>query len=330
MKVTAGLLIALASVLSHDSMCQKATFPKGNPVELGKVSWLRNYDEAMAVAQKKELPVLVLFQEVPGCSNCTKFGNDILSHPLVVEAIETCFVPLCIYNNQSGHDREILDKYKEPSWNNPVIRILDRNGRDLVPRQPDFRSLSKTLGSMTAGITASGSEIPDYLDLLKEEADAAENGSLADIYFSMYCFWSGEKEIGGLDGVVATQAGYMHGKEVVRVTYRPDRAKVADLYEKVGKKGCADDIYGSVAAGENLVVRPAGTFRKDDQDKYYLYGSHYKSVPMTELQKMKVNRALGTGSDPDIFLSPRQLSWLRSGNKQNHIADRIEKVWWKL
>lgn len=329
MKASALIILTLFSVLAMNVIGQKAGYPKNNPIELGKVSWLRNYNEAIAAAKQKELPVLILFQEVPGCSNCTKFGNEIMSHPLVVEAIETCFIPLCIYNNQSGHDSEILKKYNEPSWNNPVIRIVDHKGLDLVSRQPDFRSMSKTLASLAKGITASGHEVPTYLDLMLEEADAGENGNLTDVYFSMYCFWSGEKEIGGLDGVLSTEAGYMHGQEVVRVSYRPDRVKLADLYQKAGKKGCADDVYGSVRAGENIVVKPAGPYRKDKEDKYYIYGSAYKTIPMTELQKMKVNRALGTGRNPDIYLSPRQLGWLNSANTQSHLSDKIETVWWK-
>ncbi len=31
-------------------------------------------------------PLLVLFQEVPGCSSCVAFGKNVLSHPLLVGA----------------------------------------------------------------------------------------------------------------------------------------------------------------------------------------------------------------------------------------------------
>jgi hypothetical protein len=36
------------------------------PIELGKVPWLRDYDEALALARKTKRPILILFQEVPG------------------------------------------------------------------------------------------------------------------------------------------------------------------------------------------------------------------------------------------------------------------------
>jgi len=37
-----------------------------NPVELGKVKWKRNFDEAVQRATIESKPMLVLFQEVPG------------------------------------------------------------------------------------------------------------------------------------------------------------------------------------------------------------------------------------------------------------------------
>jgi hypothetical protein len=37
-----------------------------NPVELGRIAWLRNFDQALETAKTKRLPVLLLFQEVPG------------------------------------------------------------------------------------------------------------------------------------------------------------------------------------------------------------------------------------------------------------------------
>ena len=36
------------------------------PVELGKVAWLRDYDQAVQQAKQENKPILILFQEVPG------------------------------------------------------------------------------------------------------------------------------------------------------------------------------------------------------------------------------------------------------------------------
>lgn len=39
---------------------------QAGPVELGRVEWVRNYDEGVAVAEETGKPMLLLFQEVPG------------------------------------------------------------------------------------------------------------------------------------------------------------------------------------------------------------------------------------------------------------------------
>ena len=37
-----------------------------NPVELGLVKWIRNFDDGLAETKAKGRPMLLLFQEVPG------------------------------------------------------------------------------------------------------------------------------------------------------------------------------------------------------------------------------------------------------------------------
>lgn len=313
------------------SYSQHFSYPKDNPVELGKVKWFRNYDSAKKESTLKNLPILILFQEVPGCSNCTKFGNDILSHPLVVEAMETFFVPLCIYNNHTGADKIILEKFGEPSWNNPVIRVIGRDGKDIVPRQADFRSISGTIGTLIEAIKFSDRHPPEYLKILLEETEAKEKGLSEVAYFSMYCFWSGEKEIAGLTGVIATEAGYMDGKEVVKVSYRADKTLLAELFTKANKVGSGDNVYASVNKKNGLTAKPVSAYKKDNEDKYYLIKSPYKVIPMTELQKTKVNRAIGLGHDPAIFLSPWQIAIINHKKiTKNQVSEPIEKVWWKM
>lgn len=313
------------------SNAQIFNFPANNPIELGKVAWHRNYETAIKESDRKNLPILILFQEVPGCSNCTTFGNEILSHPLIVEAIETCFVPLCIYNNYPGNDKDILDKFGETSWNNPVIRVITSHGKDLVPRQPDFRSRTKTIETLIEAIKKSGNQIPEYLKILLEETEANEKGLKEEAYFSMYCFWSGEKEISRLNGVIATEAGFMQGKEVVKVTYRKDKASLSDIFLKAKKVGCGDDVYAAINEKSQLSIKPISTYRKDNEDKYYLSKSSYRVIPMTDLQKTKVNRAIGIGLDPNTYLSPRQLTLLHKKNvSKSQISANIEKVWWKM
>ena len=84
----------------------------------------------------------MLFQEVPGCSGCQKFGREVLSETLLVEAIEDLFEPVLVLNNREGKDAEILKKYDEPAWNYQVIRFLDADGDDLIPRKDQITSVS--------------------------------------------------------------------------------------------------------------------------------------------------------------------------------------------
>ena len=92
--------------------------------ELGTVDWLRSYDDALKQSKQEDKPVLILFQEVPGCATCRNYGDNVLSHPLLVDVIEHYFVPLAIFNNKGGEDRKILSKYNEPTWNNPVDGLI--------------------------------------------------------------------------------------------------------------------------------------------------------------------------------------------------------------
>ncbi len=314
------LLPIWAASQSYDS-------PKNNPIELGKVEWIRNYDEAIKVSQAENKPIFLLFQEVPGCANCTKYGQDILSHPLMVEAIETEFVPLAIFNNVKGHDREVLVQFSEPTWNNPVVRIINGRGKDLAPRVGDFRSKATLINNMITVLNEQQQNVPVYLSLLQEEWTAEEEGS-DEIFLSMYCFWTGEKEIAQIEGVLATEAGYMHGREVVKVTYNQDITKPEKISKQAAEVNCADAVYTDQKIKTNISSKKTGKYKKDRQDKYYLRHTDYQFIAMTELQKSKVNSAIGHRMDPSRYLSPRQIASLNSTKKQRSMIEKdIYSVW---
>ncbi len=282
--------------------------------ELGFVNWLRSFPDAVALAKKESKPVFILFQEVPGCSTCKNYGNNLLTHPHIVEAIETYFVPLAIHNNKGGKDAEILRKFGEPSWNNPVARIIDPNSEDdIVNRLNGRYDMESLIETISKGILASNNLIPKYLDLLQEEYSASD---LRETHFSMYCFWSGEKNLGNLDGVISTKAGYMNGAEVVKIKYDASRLKEKELISFAANKKCADGVYSNdqreLKAAKKLKVKTKnkGKFRPDSQPKYYTFNSNYKYLPMTSLQALKVNTALSNRLSPDEYLSPRQLELL--------------------
>lgn len=299
-----------------------------SPVELGRVHWQRDFDAGLAQAAREGKAVFLLFQEVPGCSTCQRYGQEVLSHPLIVEAIETLFVPVAIFNNKKGKDAEVLAFYHEPSWNNPVVRIVGADKADLAPRVSGNYSPLGVVRAMIFALQRADREVPAYLDLLREEFDAQARGA-ATATLAMYCFWTGEKELGRLDGVVATEPGYMHGREVVRVQYDPATITLAELVRAGQQTRCADRVFvdeaDQQAQAAKVVgaaqVETTGAYRPDRDNKYFLSQTAYRSVPMTALQAARANALIGQGKSPDTVLSPRQQALART------VAAHPERTW---
>ena len=148
-----------------------------NPIEVGDVRWGRDFDAASANSAKTGKPVLVLFQEIPGCSGVKKFGREVLTNPSLVEAIENEFIPVLIYNNRDGGmDQKLLKRFQEPAWNYQVIRFINAAGYDIIPRKDRVWTTSGVASRMIEALTAVNRPVPKYLkDLTK-----AEQGGLAD------------------------------------------------------------------------------------------------------------------------------------------------------
>jgi len=320
------ILIVLSILILSAFKNTALTIPQ--PEELGAVNWLRDYDQAVASAKKTNKPILILFQEVPGCSTCRGYGNDVLSHPLIVEAIETSFVPLAIHNNKGGKDKKILASFGEPSWNNPVVRIIDTDRKALTPRisgKYDRKSLVK---GMVAALAKAKRPIPKYLQLLEEHLSVG-NSSTEQATFGMYCFWSGEAKLGNIFGILDSEPGFMGGSEVVSVRFNPEIISYQELVSKANENKVFDQVFThsneQKKAAESIVssgiIKKAQPFRPDSQPKYYLLHSPYRLLPMLPNQATRVNTAVGLGGNPDDFLSTKQLELL------TYIKTNPEKGW---
>jgi hypothetical protein len=216
------------------------------------------------------------------------FGKQVLSHPLLVEAIESEFVACCIYNNHRGKDAKILDRYREPVFNNPVVRFVDTAGKDLIPRKDRVWSVGDVAARMTEAL---GKRAPRYLSLVATE-NAPERKTAV---FAMHCFWEGEAGLGALAGVSTTRAGWLDGKEVVEVSYDATRISYRKLVKAARQLKCA-------AVPTKGVVKDA----KLSDQLYYLRKSAWNAVPATPIQRVRMNAALARRQDPAIYLSPRQ------------------------
>ena len=293
---------------------------KERPIELGKVNWIRSIDVAVERSEESSKPIFVLFQEVPGCSTCRQYGKFALSHPLIIEAIEDLFVPLAIFNNKQGKDAEALSFFKEPSWNNPVVRIIDKNKTNLVKRHAGDYSRAGLIERMIEALEVSNQEVPEYLRLIYREEIAKHRG-LETARFKMFCFWTGEKILGQIEGVISSFPGFANGGEVVEVLFDPKVISKEELKKLASFQSCKAVDTGTAA-------------RPDNEPKYYLSKSTYKGVPMTALQQLKANSLIGQNSSPEGVLSPRQLALFqklkRAGDVNAVISSDFEATWWKL
>lgn len=277
------LLLAFTFMLSPLSCIAD---PK-QPVEAGKVAWGRDLDAALAASKATGRPVFALFQEIPGCAGCQQFGRDVLSNPLLVEAVETEFTPLLIHNNKPGKDAEVLWRFGEPSWNYQVVRFLDAEARDIIPRRDQVWDTSGIAQRMIATLTKAKRPVPSYLKLLAAE----HSPNLQQAVFTMYCFWTGEMVLGQLDGVVTTEAGFMSGREVVLLRYEPAVISLPNLIAAAEKIDCHH--MATVSA-----YRPAPAA---DQKKQ-LSGTQLEKLPLSAAQAAKANAWLRVDASKALSL----------------------------
>lgn len=247
--------------------CQTEKSPQ-NPVAVGKVAWGRDYESALASSKKSGKPLFLLFEEVPGCAGCQQFGRDVLSDPKVVKAIQENFTPLLIHNNNAGKDAEVLKKFGELAWNYQVVRFLDADGMDLIPRKDRVW------------------EAPTLMQRIKQALEKAGRPKVTvsntkRVAIAQYCFWTGEMKIGAIDGVKCTEAGFVGGSEVTLVDYDPAKISLEELTRKAKAEG----------VGSRVITDWESAYQKapDSDQKRQLQGTKYAKMKLSPEQATKVN-----------------------------------------
>ena len=86
-----------------------------------------------------------------------------MTNPAIIQAIENSFVPLLIHNNTNGADALILKKYNEPSWNYQVIRFLNSDGKDIIPRKDKIKTTKALASRMILTLEKSKQPVPNTL-----------------------------------------------------------------------------------------------------------------------------------------------------------------------
>ncbi len=313
--MNASLLLALTLIPLVNTPTSDA------PPELGKVRFGRDVDAALIAAAAQKKPVFLLFQEIPGCATCKNFGAGPLTEPLLVEAIETLFVPVVVHNNKGGDDAKALERFREPAWNNPVVRWLDASGRDLIPREDGVWNSGAIATRMTKALQKSGTSAPDWLQSAALELDTSAHQR---VVLGMHCFWEGQAALGALPGVVDARPGFVDGFEVVDVRFAPSVISTAELIARADKVGCATHVWASTAAelevARSIVGNRArsleGSVRAaaETDDLRRLKASRTLSrLKLTRTDCMRVNAQLSLeGADPRSALSPLQIAALRA------------------
>ncbi|MEO0649874.1 MAG: VPGUxxT family thioredoxin-like (seleno)protein, type 2 [Planctomycetota bacterium] len=284
-------------------------------VEYGAVGWGRALEPALAASAGSGKPVLLLFQEVPGCLTCRSFGSGPLSHPLLVEAAEELFEPVVIRNNVGGYEGAVRKRFDEPAWNNPVVRFLDSEGDDLIPRRAGVWQTGPLVERMVASLEAAQRPVPDWF---RSFANEVANGPTETAYFAMSCYWVGEGRLGALPGVVDTRAAWIGRREVVEVTFRPAQLPFAQLLEAATKASCGQRVFATTdqqlaharqQLGERAAVYTGNARSASASDQlFYLHRSPLRFLPLTPTQARRVNADLSPRSllDARRHLSPRQ------------------------
>jgi hypothetical protein len=308
-KLALSLVVGLCSLVSWSAPSEDEV---ENPVEVGAVRWGRDLAAAQQASGETGKPVLLLFQEVPGCSGCQDFGKTVLSSPLLVEAIEDEFLPVLVYNNRDGEDRELLERFDEPAWNYQVVRFLDAEGADVIPRKDRVWDLGGVAARMIEALQVAERALPPYLQALAVENAVEHHATSA---FAMDCFWTGERTLGALDGVISTEAGWLEGREVTRVTYDTRTLSLERLTEVAAAAQCAEKVYASGDEAEALTGVETGTLdgryrqaKASDQKKQIEDWAALKAVPdLTDMQRTKLNALAPEGREAAlVWLSPRQ------------------------
>lgn len=222
---------------------------------------------------------------------------------------------MVIHNNAEGEDARVLERFKEPAWNNPVVRFLDSNGLDVIERKDRVWKSSDLAPRMSAALVAAKQKLPSWWQMAELDARA---GDLPRAVFSMHCFWVGQAKLGALTGVAEVLPAFHGELEVVDVRYDPAQISLTTLIAAAEKACEADRVWvgdeaqlevartvaGKRAAKLSTDLRPA----PDSDDLRALKASPWATLELARAQKLRCNSALAEGAAlPQGELSPRQV-----------------------
>ncbi len=303
-------LIICAFTLLTDVSVSFGGAPKraDNPL---RIPWHEALDVALAHSQTSGKPVLAIVRDTPDCANCQAFQRDIAANPLLAEAAADEFIALKL--DRSQDHGPVTDSHN--------LLFLDATGQRLLPHTGRAQSTHDIATRMIHALKAAHRPVPPYLSAASLELDTAKHKQAA---FAMFCYWVGEYELGKIDGVIATEAGWLEGREVTLVRYHQDHVTLPDLARQAAAVKCARKVFAPTALERREVAETTRlkVGRLDDRYRIAKPSDQKKQIQrwdlsgvssLTPMQLTKIN-ALAP-DDPTrslAWLSPRQRRGLSS------------------
>lgn len=196
---------------------------------------------------------------------------------------------------------------------------MNSDGKDIIERQDGIWSTTGIASRMISALNAAKRPVPKYLQTVAASGNESNHANAA---FSMSCFWTGEYELGKIDGVVSTEAGWLDGHEVTLVQFDESQLPLSSLAKKAAEVRCANKVYtddgksvGRLPGGKLEGYQPASD---SDQKKQISRLPALYSVPgLNEMQKAKINSHASSSTEQALqWLSPRQRESLANSGRR--------------
>jgi hypothetical protein len=298
--------------------------------------------EAKREAKRQRKPI---FCTRTGADFNKVFHSSALTHPLIVEAVESLFVTV-----NSEIDLEVPGS--------PVcatVQILDEKGTPLLPHiGGDLllrRNMVVVVELLVKSLTKCSIEVPKYLQLLLEEesgrSEVLPSGKRRKLdriaIFGVSDYHVIEAKFANAAGVLNIQAGLYKGRQVLQVTYASRVTSFDSLLRYALSSNFATSIY--YQSQDEFVV--ARSVCDQLRRSYHIIGKIEDSslinnvvdgrsgirktalryVPMTSLQKVHANKLVHEGlfNEASHLLSPRQAEkMMRSFSNVNARRDFVD------
>ncbi len=314
MRVITPIVICVTAILMIVTTSIGGT-PKPSSQAL-LIPWHESLSLALAESKSSGKPVLAILRDTPACANCQSLQREIARHPLLAEAVANEFIALKLYRH---HDQG------PTATSNPLL-FLDTTGKPLLPHLGHTQSIHDLAASMIQALKVAQRPAPNYLRAVSLELDTTKHKQAA---FAMFCYWVGEYELGQIDGVIATEAGWLEGREVTLVRYHQDHLTLPTLARKAAEVKCARKVFAPTASEQREIATSTrltvGTLddryriaKPSDQKKQIQHWNLSGISDLTPMQLTKIN-ALAP-DDPKRaleWLSPRQRRRLNSPLAEN-------------